>query len=224
MIVGTHFFKEAFVEGRAVGFVIADESVSQSNFATRAGFAEIFGCSESYRIFEDRSAAESHLAEFLARDPGAGRLAIREVNVESIRDYQHLAGRKTVLLVDREGRITQSLRVGDMPLAARTQTPFPVPLPSRARLVKSSATHAPDSIPCEIIKDGGATRFYPESNIAPRRRPTLRERAPTDPFANEPFDNGEDGRVRTSPRNSAAQRGPLARFLRRLIGKHPDGP
>jgi hypothetical protein len=174
VLVDTHAFKEAFVEGRAMGFVIADESSPTTHFATRPGFAEIFDLRESYYIFEERARAEARVASAVARNPALTGLVIREVNVDSIRDYQLLAGRKTVFLVDREGQTTQSLRVGDMPLAARTNTPFPGPMPRGTRFLDPPPPKpAPLPPPAASPSRASADTITPPERTAPRRKPTL---------------------------------------------------
>lgn len=189
MIVDTHAFKEAFVRGAARGFVVCDAAATSAGFTTKPGFAEIYGSDGCYHIFEARPGAEAHLARAIATNPPRPPLFVREVNVESIRDYQRLAGRKTVFLVDHAGQATQSLRVGDMPLAARTNTPFPGPPPSGLRLAPSN--HAASS--------------------RTSRRPS------PDPFSHVPFDQGEDYPRPNSSRPAPPSPGLLRRLLRVLF-------
>ena len=232
MLVDTHAFKEAFVDGRAMGFVIADESSPRTNFGTRPGFAEVFDLRESYCIFEDRAMAEERIAKAVARNPALTGLAIREVNVDAIRAYQLLAGRKTVFLVDRQGQTTQSLRVGDMPLAARTNTPFPGQLPRGTRFIDppppkppapkppppapAPAAPAPASTPA--VASAGADEM---NKLTARQKPRLPESASTDPISSEPV--GDGGKPRHEPNPPPAQpekpSGWLGGALRRLRGK-----
>jgi hypothetical protein len=224
VLVDTHAFKEAFVQGRAVGYVIADQSRPKTDFGTRPGFAEIYDVRQSYTIFEDRAMAEARLDFSVARDAALARLAIQEVNVDSIRAYQQLAGRKTVFLVDREGRTTQSLRVGDMPLAARTNTPFPGPLPPGARLVRTSSpmprpAKPPATAPSPPSAEP-ATPAVPAASISPRKKPTLQGFVTADPFSHEPANDGSDSSdPRTLPRAaSIGSSGWLSNVMRRLLG------
>jgi hypothetical protein len=207
VLVDTHAFKEAFVEGRVMGFVIADESSPKTHFATRPGFAEIFDLRESYYIFEERARAEARVASAVARNPALTGLVIREVNVESIRDYQLLAGRKTVFLVDREGQTTQSLRVGDMPLAARTNTPFPGPLPRGTRFLDPPPPKSAPTPPPAVTPNPPATETVtPPERSVPRKKPQLHL-----PACDEP--------ELPPPTNGEKPSGWLSSVLRRLRGR-----
>lgn len=119
MIVETHAFKEAFVKGESSGFVV----FTDSPLAPRPLFAEIYVQPNCYHLFETRRAAEFQMSVAATGLPPREDLTIPEVSVENIRDYQGLDGLKTIILVNRDRQATQSFRVGDMQLSARSQTP-----------------------------------------------------------------------------------------------------
>lgn len=227
MLVDTHAYKEAFVDGRAMGFVIADESSPKTDFGTRPGFAEVFDLRESYCIFEDRAMAEERIAKAVERNPALTGLVIREVNVDSIRAYQLLAGRKTVFLVDRQGQTTQSLRVGDMPLAARTNTPFPGQLPRGTRFIdppppKPPAPKPPPPSPPAAPPPPPAAGADELKRLSLRQKPQLHESVSTERFSSERGDDGGKPRdERNSPTAAEAEKPPgwLGGVLRRLRGK-----
>lgn len=233
MLVDTHAYKEAFVDGRAMGFVIADESSPKTNFGTRPGFAEVFDLRESYCIFEDRAMAEERIAKAVARNPSLTSLVIREVNVDSIRAYQLLAGRKTVFLVDRQGQTTQSLRVGDMPLAARTNTPFPGQLPRGTRFIdppppKPLAPTPPPPSPAAATPPPATRPLSPAAGadelkkLSLRSKPQLPETVSAVPGSSEPGDRGDKPGDNRNPSPAAETEKPsgwLGGALRRLRGK-----
>lgn len=175
----THAFKALFATGAAAGFVV------------RAGqeFVERRGEQDAYLIFEDRGAAERALAEIAEQLPSSTRLCVQEVTVESVRDYQRLKGFKTIYLVDRAGRTASSLRMGEMPLAARTQTPFPGPLPAGVRIT---------AIPA---KPAGPAEPPAGSEVRP----------PTPPKPSDPAEQ--------KPPSHSDRPGLFARLLRLLRGK-----
>jgi hypothetical protein len=88
--------------------------------------------------------------------------------------------------VDREGRATQSLRVGDAPLAARTDTPFPFPHREGLRVARSLPTLKPFPSTAPPVPSG-ATPGDKREVTASRPRPTA-----TDPFSHVPIDEGVD--------------------------------
>jgi hypothetical protein len=179
MTVETHAFKEAFVQGEVHGFVVCTEPPP----TVHRHFAEIYGTPDRYHIFETRAAAEFQKALAATGSPPRDNLDVAEVRVENIRDYQSLAGVKTVFLIDREGRATQSLRIGDMPWWTRTNTPFPRPLPPE----KPAAATAPKS----------------------RIRATLIAAPKTpDPYAHVPVDTGEEPCTALPPPKAATSSPP----------------
>ena len=183
MLVETHAFKEAFVKG-------------ENN--------------DCYHIFETRSAAEFQMALAATGDPPRDELSVREVRVENIRDYHTLVGFKTVFLVDRDRRRTESLRVGDMPLAARTKSPLPDPRREGVRLARSWST--PASFSPKSIKSSPPSATSPKiDSTVPRRK-----KPPSDPFADVPFDEGESYPSVRRPAESPKP-GFLARFFRFLF-------
>lgn len=204
MLVDTHAFKSAFIRGEITGFVVIAEPPASTVEPPPPHFAEIYGTPGCYHIFEQREAAEFKLSLAATAQPAVEHLAVREVRVENIRDYQRLAGFKTVFLVDRHRRIAQSLRIGDLPLAARTNTPFPGPLPPGLRIIPSPpkpATHAP--LPAD-----------PAAAPAPPASPRLR-RPPT--LAPAPLETSTDstGNDSVPPRSTSGVRPGL---FRRLFG------
>jgi hypothetical protein len=116
----SHAFKESFVNGDTAGFVVLADIPDRGR-----RFAEIYAGLDCYYIFEDSAEAEWHSAFAAEKLPPQTERQVLRVTVSDIRDYQVLHGRKTVALVNREGQITQSLRVGDMPLWTRSAPPFP---------------------------------------------------------------------------------------------------
>lgn len=209
MLVETHAFKEAFVKGDAAGFVVCADVPLSPDRPTNRIFAEIYGQPGCYHIFETRAAAEFQMALAATGDPPRDGLSVREVRVENIRDYQTLAGFKTVFLVDRDRQMTQSLRVGDMPLAARTNSPFADPRRG-VRLVRSLSTPVPfspkaiKSLPTVVPAPTGG------SPVPRRKKPRL------DPFADVPFDEGEPCVPASRPTESPRP-GFLTRFFRFLF-------
>lgn len=165
MIVETHAFKTAFVRGEVSGFVVCVEPPSSA----RMLFAEIYGTPGRYHIFETRRAAEFQMSLAATDTPPRDDLTVTEVRVENIRDYQLLAGFKTVFLVDAGGHLTQSLRVGDMPLAARTGTPFPAS-PTSVRRFRPSPTPLPAPSAPPLVSAPSDTAPSPPRT---RRRPSL---------------------------------------------------
>ena len=202
MIVETHLFKEAFVQGDAAGFVVCADLPPTGGRPARRIFAKIYGCADCYHIFEDGAEAERHRALAAAGPPPREGLGVREVRVENIRDYQRLAGVKTVFLVDCAGQATQSLRVGFMPLPARTNAPFPGPLPIGLRTIRHEA-RPKGSVP----PDSGAPAASPDSPLRMRRPLRLEIDWRT-------FDD-EAGQGKNPPAHSPRP-GLFARFFRRL--------
>lgn len=206
----THAFKEAFVQGATGGFVVCTEPPH----TPRRLFAEIYGTPDRYHIFETRRAAEFQMSLAATGTPSRDDLTVTEVRVENIRDYQLLTGFKTVLLVDRDGRATQSLRVGDMPLSARIQTPFPFARREGLRVVHAVPALKPFAPP----PTGGAPAPQPSRVRALPRSP--RTRAAADPFSHVPLDEGEPPSRVVLPDPSPGPAGPglIARLLRALFG------
>jgi hypothetical protein len=165
MHVDTHAFKNAFIRGETTGFVVTAEPPASPVEPPPPHFAEIYGTTGCYHIFEQREAAEFQLSLAATAQPPVDHLAVREVRVENIRDYQLLAGFKTVCLVDRAGLIAQSLRIGDPPLAARTSPPFPGPLPPGLRIIPSPPK--PKPLPPPLATPA------PPLTQRPRRTPPL---------------------------------------------------
>jgi hypothetical protein len=208
MIVESHSFKDSFVKGDAAGFVVCDESPPILTRPIHPAFAEIYGTANCYHIFEDRAAAERHLALATAVEPPRTSLLVREVRVEHIRDYQSLAGRKSVYLVNRAGDAAQSLRVGDMPLAARTNTPFPGPLPASVRIIRPEPP--PKLLPS--TPPDNAAEAVPSLPAPPRiRRPM---RLVIDP---SPSPSATRTEVEESSTPSAPKHGVFRRLLRILF-------
>ncbi len=169
MIVDTHAFKTAFLNNETCGYVVRTAHPTPEK---RHIFAEIFGPPDCYHIFETRAAAEFQAARAATSSPPLDGLSIQDVRVADIRDYQVLAGRKTVFLVNCDGAAAQSWRVGDMPLSARTGTPFPRPLPESPPAVRFQPN------PHTHVKFTGVPRAPEASAPAPaiqrvRRRPRL---------------------------------------------------
>lgn len=185
MLVEQHVIKAQFAVGAVPGFVL------------RVGrqFVERPGERDAYEIFEDREAAERALAAASLAPAG---LEVQEVTVESVRDYQRLSGLKTIYLVDRAGRSAASIRIGEMPLAARTNTPFPGPLPSGLRVTTIPADPKPE---------------VPELTRAHRgaRNPA--------PLAHEPVDDGRSPTARRASPARSDRPGLLVRLLRFLLRK-----
>lgn len=175
MHVDTHAFKNAFIRGEITGFVVTAEPPASPVEPPPPHFAEIYGTTGCYHIFEQREAAEFQLSLAATAQPPVDHLAVREVRVENIRDYQLLAGFKTVCLVDRAGLIAQSLRIGDPPLAARTSTPFPGPLPPGLRIIPSPPK--PKPLPPPLATP--AAEPAPPPAPRPRRKLSFAPNPPT---------------------------------------------
>jgi len=205
MFVETHAFKAAFVKGESSGFVVSTDSPLNP----RPLFAEIYGQPDCYHIFETRRAAEFQMALAATSHPPRDDLTVTEVRVENIRDYQTLTGLKTVILVNRDGQATQSLRVGDMPLSARSQTPSPFLHREGLRVVhavpaqKAFTPPPPTSEPCPI-------------GLPPLASPQPRSNRPnSDPFSHVPVDEGEAPTSVIRPASSPAL--PRTGFIHRLL-------
>lgn len=225
MIVDTHAFKIAFVAGETSGFVVCAERPATPGRAALRIFAEIYGAPNRYHIFETRPAAEFQMALAATGDPPVDGLSVHEVRVENIRDYQTLCGFKTVFLVDRDRRATESLRVGDPPFSVRTRSPFSPSRPEGLRVATSTPTAKPFAprakttppIPLPTTDGDPAASPAATADSRPRRAPGALGSATSDPFANVPFDDGRDSRVNhraTSPRP-----GLITRLVRALLGK-----
>jgi hypothetical protein len=210
MFVETHAFKESFVQGATGGFVVCTEPPH----TPRRLFAEIYGTPDCYHIFETRRAAEFQMSLAAIGTPPRDDLTVTEVRVQNIRDYQLLTGFKTVPLVDRDGHVTQSLRVGDMPLSARIQTPFPFAQREGLRVVHpvpAQKPFAPPPISGEPSAAASRARALPRS---------LSHRPNVDPFSHVPLDEGERPSRVVPPGASPAPVGPgvLPRLFRALFG------
>src|SRR5205085_2496962 len=118
-------------------------------------------------------------------------------------------------LVDRSGQATASLRLGEMPLAARTNTPFSDPLPAGLRITVVPSTTKPEPIP---VVPAPALATIAPTGTKPKRKPgplPASAGATTDPFFDEPIDRGQDpAQLLRSTRSTRP--GVFVRILRRL--------
>ena len=212
MIVETHAFKGAFVRGETSGFVVCAESSPSPGRLARPVFAEIYGSPNRYHIFETRAAAEFQLALAATGNPPVDGLSVREVRVENIRDYQTLAGFKTVFLVNRHRQATESLRVGDLPLTARINTPIPFPNRDGLRLERAGPVSKP---PTALAVDHTA----PAPTVAATREaePARPARRPMRLDASDLVAGESAPTAATSPVAQPALRPGLFRRLLRLL-------